>query len=169
MNQDRCRHIDPHFPTSMWHNSTTSPDIAIANNHTFHNCRLQPGSMTSSDHILIIATISCNPLAILIKPRRQFRKADWDGYFNHLAKHDMPTETNPTLEEINSHLDDWTKLIQDATDKFIPTIGYRTPPGIKRLYKTNTNTLRRINQTYIRKRNLTWNLTANKRSEATTT
>ena len=39
--------------------------------------------------------------------------------------------TNPTLEEIDTHLEDWSKLIQDATDKFIPTISYRTLPGIK--------------------------------------
>ena len=81
--------------------------------------------MTSSVHSPIIATISCNPIAIPIKPRRYFKKADWDGYIKHLANHDILTETNPTLEEIYTHLDDWTKLIQDATDKYIPTINYR--------------------------------------------
>ena len=77
INQDRCRYLGPQFPTLMPHNSTTSQDIVIANNQTFHNCKLQPGPMISSDHISIIATtISCNQIAILIKPRRQFRKAE---------------------------------------------------------------------------------------------
>ena len=131
LNDDRCRHIGPQFPTLMTHNSTTSPDIALTNNQTFHNVKLQPGPMTSSDHIPIIATISCNPLAIPIKPRRQFRKADWDGYANHLTDLNLPTEDNPTLEQIDYYLEEWTRHVQDATDKFIPTIRYRTIPGIK--------------------------------------
>ena len=131
LNDDRCRHIGPHFPTLMTHNSTTSPDIALTNSQTFHNVRLQPGPMTSSDHIPIIATISCNPIAIPIKPRRQFRKADWDGYVNYLTDLNLPTDENPTLEQIDYYLEDWTKHVQDATDKFIPIIKYRTIPGIK--------------------------------------
>ena len=115
----------------MRHNNTASPVIAITNNQAFYNCRLQSGPMTSSDYNPIIATISYNPIAIPIKPRRQFRKSDWDGYINYLANYDIPTETNPTLKEIDSHINGWTKLIRYATDKFIPTTIYRTLAGIK--------------------------------------
>ena len=87
--------------------------------------------MTSSDYIPIIATISCNSITIPIKLRRQFRKADWDGYVRHLANHNLPTLTKPTLDEIDTQLDDCTKLILDATDKFIPTIRYMTIQVIK--------------------------------------
>lgn len=77
LNDDGCRHIGPQFPTTMTHNIRTFRNIALINNQTFHKVRLQPGPMTSSDHILIITTISGNPIAIPVNPRRQLRKADW--------------------------------------------------------------------------------------------
>ena len=131
INSDKCRHLGPTFPTYISHNSTTSPDIVLSNNKTFHNIGLRPGPMTSSDHIPIIATITCKPIAIPIKPRLQFSKANWDLYKDLLKDVTIPTEQNPTLEEIDNYLETWTKHIQDATDKAIPTITQRNPPGLR--------------------------------------
>ena len=132
----KCTHIGPYFPTLITHNSTTSPDIVLTNNKAFHNIHLQPGPITPSDHIPIIATISANPIQIPIRPRRSFYRANWTQYKQTLSQHTVPTQTDPTLEEIDTHLDNWTKHIQDATDTSIPTITHRIIPGIKPTHET---------------------------------
>ena len=128
---NKATYIGPNFPTLIRHNSASSPDIVLTNTKTFHNIHLTPGPITPSDHIPIIATISINPIQIPILPRKSFHKADWEGYTQHLSHITPPTDPHPTLEDIDTELDSWTKHIKEASDLFIPTIKYRTVPGIK--------------------------------------
>jgi hypothetical protein len=128
---DKCRHVGPHFPTLIRHNSTTSPDIVLTNDKTFHNLHLKPGPLTPSDHIPLIAVITVQPILIPIKPRKSFHKADWDNYKRQLADVITPNDPHPTLEDIDTYLDDWTDKIKQATEDNIPTITHRTLPGIK--------------------------------------
>ena len=138
-----CKHVGPHFPTLIRHNSATAPDIVLTNNKTFHNLHLQPGPLTPSDHTPIIATITCSPIQIPIKPRKCMHKANWNQYKTDLSTITLPTEPNPTLEEIDEYLDTWTNHVQTASDKNIPTLKYRTIPGVR-----PTNETRRIQQQY---------------------
>ena len=126
-----CQYAGPHFPTFITHNSTTSPDIVLTNNRVFHNLYLQPGPLTSSDHIPIVATITVSPIQIPIRPRKCIHRANWTQYKADLSNIHPPTEPNPTLEEIDEQLDNWTRHIQNASDKNIPTIKNRIIPGIK--------------------------------------
>ena len=129
-NNDTIRHLGPNFPTLTRHNSSTSPDTVWSNNRTFHNIHLKPGPFTSSDHIPIIATITCNPIQIPIRPRLQIAKADWDAYTDKLTNNTLPTNPHPLIEEIDDYLDIWTNEIKQTATETIPTIRYRTIPGV---------------------------------------
>lgn len=128
---DNCHYVGPHFPTLLRHNSTTSPDIVLTNTRTFHNLHLTPGPLTPSDHIPIIARITTHPIRIDIKPRKTFHRADWDGYKRQLQDVETPTNPYPRLEDIDDYLQEWTRLVQDASDDNIPTIRQRIVPGLK--------------------------------------
>ena len=131
IDSDRCRHVGPDFPTFLRQNCSTSPDIVLTNNRVFHNIDLRPLPITPSDHIPIIATITCNPILIKIKCRRQYSKANWTDYKNSMTNFDPPDGPHPTLEDIDAHIDSWRKIIHQATELHIPKINYRTIPGIK--------------------------------------
>ena len=126
-----CTHIGPFFSTFITHRSTTSPDIILQNNLAFHNTHFQPGPLTPSDHIPIIATISVNPIQIPIKTRPHYHRADWDSFKDILSTTDVPDDPLPTLEDIDNYLDDWTTKIKTASQITIPNITHRIIPGIK--------------------------------------
>ncbi|NJL51981.1 MAG: hypothetical protein HC930_06695 [Hydrococcus sp. SU_1_0] len=134
--RDKCIHIGPYFPTLFTHRSATSPDIALQNTNAFHNIHLKPGPITPSDHIPIIITISANPIQIPILPRPSFHNANWNAYKETLSQHNMPMKQNPTLEEIDTYLQNWTQHIHDASNIAIPTITHRIIPGIKPNHET---------------------------------
>jgi hypothetical protein len=127
---DLCRHEGPDFPTLLRHNATTSPDIVLTNHLAFHNFHLRPGPITPSDHIPIIATLTCNPIQIPIKPRKSIHRANWEQYATDLSNIHIPTDPHPTLEQIDDSLDQWTEAIKKASDDNLPTLKYRTIPGI---------------------------------------
>lgn len=135
--QNKCTHIGPFFPTYIGHNSTTTPDIALSNQYTFHNAHFTPGPPTPSDHIPIIITISANPIQIPIKPRMHFHKANWTEFKESLKHINPPPITNSySLNEIDQHITDWTNAITNASNKSIPTLTHRIIPGIKPNHQT---------------------------------
>ena len=141
--ENKCKHDGPFFPTLLRHNSSTSPDIILSNYKTFHNTYSYPGPMTPSDHISIVFTVSSDPIQIPIKPRQSIHKANWQQYQNDLSGLQPPTEHYPLLTDIDNHLDTWTKAVIKASEDNIPTLRYRTVPGIK-----PNDTIRTIQQEY---------------------
>lgn len=137
ISQNKVVYIGPHFPTVITHNGSTSPDIALTNRNAYHNIHLHPGPLTPSDHIPIIATISAKPIYIPIKPRKSFHRANWEQYKQQLETVPIPTEPNPTLEEIDQSLEQWTLEILNADKDTIPTIEARAIPGIKPTHEMN--------------------------------
>ena len=127
----QCFHIGPYFPTYLTHNYASSPDLVLKNKHAHHNINIQPGPITPSDHIPILVTISTNPIQIPIATRPHYHKANWSQYKNELSNITLPTVHHLTLNEIDNHLDTWTKAIVNASNRNIPTISYRIIPGIK--------------------------------------
>jgi len=132
IDQNKCKILGPNFPTFLTYRSTTSPDIVISNMMSFHNTHFSPGPLTPSDHIPIVMTISADPIQIPIRPRRSFYNADWDNYKTTLNRQNFAPLDSPTLEEIDNRLDEWTKAVQDATDRHVPTIHHRTIPGLRK-------------------------------------
>ena len=127
----KLQHIGPNFPTFITNRSSTKPDIVLGNKEIFHNILLEPGPVTSSDHIPIVAKITANPILIPIQPRIQIAKANWSGYANELSQHEIPHLENVTTAEIDAQLDSWTNKVQEASRKHIPTIDFRITPGTK--------------------------------------
>ena len=127
----KCFHIGPYFPTILSHNYTSAPDIVLKNNNAHHNINIQPGPLTPSDHIPLLITISTNPIQIPITPRPHYHKADWDRYKTELSSINLPTDDQLSLEEIDQHLDHWTQSIINTSKRTIPTLKYRTIPGIQ--------------------------------------
>ena len=141
ISQNKLQHLGPFFPTYMTHRSTTSPDMVFANNKHFHNIHLTPGPLTSSDHIPIIAKITANPIQIPIKPRRQFRKANWPAFKQDLENINIDIPDNATPNDIDKALDTWNTHVNAASDRHIPTLQYRVVPGVK-----STETTRLLQQ-----------------------
>lgn len=137
MSQGKLRHIGPHFPTFLKHNSSTTPDIAFTNTRVFHNIHMNPGPVTSSDHIPVIATITVNPITIPIIPRPQFSRADWDNYKLELQDLTVPENAHPTKADIDSYLQVWTDKITLGTANHIPTLTHRIIPGVRPNNETN--------------------------------
>lgn len=129
--ENKLTHLGPHFPTFVNTNAATNPDIVLGNNKIFHNLHLTPGPCTPSDHIPIIAKISGNPIQIPIRPRLQYAKANWDNYKYDLTNTPEINLQNATTQQIDKALNTLTKNIQEASNKHIPKIRYRIPPGAK--------------------------------------
>ena len=51
---NKLKHSGPDFPTFFSHNPSSTPDIILANNKTYHNKQITPGSITPSHHIPIL-------------------------------------------------------------------------------------------------------------------
>ena len=147
LEENRITHLGPHFPTYIHTRACTSPDIVLANRHAFYNIQLQPGPITSSDHVPIIAQISANPIQIPIKPRPNFRRANWEGFKTELEQYPTPNLNNAEPKIIDRAIDNWTKQIQTAANNHIPTLKYRIPPSL-RPNNTITNIQNQLDRIY---------------------
>ena len=127
--QEKLKHLGPHFPTYVNSRFATSPDIVLSNYNTYHNIHLTPGPVTASDHIPIIAKISLSPIQIPIRPRPQLSKADWPKIKEELENIAIPTKENPTKNDIDSYVKQWNEAMKRAMEKHTPTLNYRLIPG----------------------------------------
>ena len=127
----KALHLGPHFPTFIGSRSRTTPDIVLSNNKAFLNYYLQEGPLTSSDHLLVICTISTSPIQHEITPRLNTRAADWEGYCKSLEQYPPPTLQNATLEEIDEEVEKLQTAITTAARRFIPMTRYKTVPHMQ--------------------------------------
>ena len=113
----------PNFNTFFSSNHTSSPDIILTNNKTYHNMEIKPGPTTSSDHIPIIITISTQAIKIPVIPRPIYSKANWETFANETKEIHNNINTNPHMssEQLNTSLQQWTTAIRDAMKTHIPT------------------------------------------------
>ena len=84
--------------------------------------------MTSSDHLPIILTVSTDPILIPIKPRPSYKQANWDGYTQYLSDNPTIDLQNGSLQDIDNAIETVTRQIQDATQRYIPTVHHRPVP-----------------------------------------
>ena len=141
------------FPTIVNNNGIGIPDIVLTNQSFNMNLHLQPGPLTPSDHTPIIATISTNPIQVPIKPRLQLHRADWSKFKSLLSIHNPTIPPNPSTEQIDKLISEWTDKIQAASKQSIPTIYNRAAPGVKsdntieflqKLYRTLQNSINKL-------------------------
>ncbi len=126
INQGKLMHIGPHFPTFIRQGTATNPDKVFTNKHCYHNTHLEPGNVTSSDHLPIILKISTKPFYHKQKETYQFHKADWD-YFKNILENNIEVTTlnNYTPAQIENEVNKWLITVKTAMEKSIPRSTYR--------------------------------------------
>ena len=122
LNSGKLIHLGPNFNT--FHNAlgSSTPDIVLANNKIYHNFTITQGPITSSDHLPIILNITTNKITRPIPSTLNTKVANWDNFVNEI------NTNTPTLsltgqwnkEELDSKLDNWYTIIENAIDNNIP-------------------------------------------------
>ena len=151
MNLGKLYHIGPNFKTFLGRHQGT-PDIILTNNKAFHNYYIQPGPLTTSDHLPIVLTLSTSPIQIPRKHTKlDMRHADWIGYRQDLLTYEIPDFQNMELHHIDNEINQLHETIKTTANKHIPKTSYRTLPHIHRNDKIRliqtmfTNTIQHIN------------------------
>ena len=155
MGARRLRHLGPYFPTYIRQNAATTPDIIIANNLAHHNIHTKQGDITTSDHMPIITRISTNPIQIPAPQRRNYNRANWEGFKTtlHNTPDPPPLAPNTPTSTIDTLVDTWYTDIQAAVDEHIPMTSHRTLPHYKdthqlKLLKTQYVAIQQYSQTH---------------------
>ncbi len=114
-------HIGPHFPTYICHGAATNPDKILANKQHYLNITIEPGNITSSDHIPIIFTMATQPF-LIPQPKTYIRnKANWDGFQTVLDNKIQVKELdNYNNHDIKNEVKSWMNTTKEAMDIYIP-------------------------------------------------
>lgn len=121
-------HIGPNFKTFITSRSSGTPDIILTNNKFTHNIHVQPGPITSSDHIPVLIKISTSPIQIPVTPRPNYNRANWENFTAELERMPTPELNGQPVDCIDEKLSTWTEAIKTAMRNHIPIIRYRTLP-----------------------------------------
>lgn len=136
-------HLGPDFTTYITGGRSGTPDIVLGNARHLHNMYIQPGSLTTSDHLPVVIRLSGSPIQVPTQPRYKLNKANWDAFRAELARVERPDINLTPAENINSEMNKWFSLIMNAMDKYIPKTRYKTLP-----HPRTTNEIRNIQQQY---------------------
>ncbi len=126
INQGKMFHLGPFFPTFIRGNSATNPDKIFSNKHHYLNYIIEPGNITSSDHIPIIFRLSTKPFIIDTPPIYKTNKANWDKFKEIIDERITPINLNGNdLSEVENENTKWFKTITYAMDMAIPKTNYK--------------------------------------------
>lgn len=125
-------HLGPHFNTFFRQNVLSKPDKVFSNKHNYLNTHLEPGDITTSDHIPIILSISTEPILIKKPETYNYKKADWELFQRILQeKINIIDFQNKNLEYLDQQLENWVFNIKLAMMKSIPKTNYNIIYQIK--------------------------------------
>ena len=121
INRGRMLHIGPHFPTYISHRASTNPDKIFANKHHYLNTNIEPGEITSSDHIPIKFTLATKPLIVPQPKIYKLNKANWDAFKTVLDNKIQVKDLDKcNTNEIETEIKNWMDTIKEAMEKYIP-------------------------------------------------
>lgn len=86
-------HLGPKFPTFFNHTSGTTPDLILSNNKIYHNTKIEPGPLTSSDHLPILFTITARAITETTPRIIVYSKTNWD-LFREVVERNIPENEN---------------------------------------------------------------------------
>nr|XP_027225444.1 uncharacterized protein LOC113817596 [Penaeus vannamei] len=138
------------FPTLIRHNSTTTPDLVIKNRYGNFNTHLSQGKITTIDHLPVQAIISTSPIMIPKQPTKDYKKADWEKYKEHLSNTRTIQLHNKPCTEIDKAVEQCEKEILAAKEDCIPNKVFTTIPHHKSNH--HLNVLKNLYQEIIRRR-----------------
>ena len=128
IDNNKLKHIGPDFSTFLSHNASTTPDIVLTNNKTYHNIQIQPGPITLSDHIPILIKITSQPIKIDTPPTYIINKTNRDLFSREVQNKTRNINTDPYMNQQNleKSLEDWIHAITETMIECIPTKTYKT-------------------------------------------
>lgn len=123
-NDNKLSHLGPNFPTFLNNDNGTTPDIILSNHKAYHNMKIQPGPLTSSDHIPIIVHITANAIKEPTISRFVYKNADWE-LFKEMVERNSPSEEDWSdlegMELVDRKLDLWYDSVGKSMQIAIPT------------------------------------------------
>ena len=125
-------HLGPHFNTYFKQNVVSIPDKVLTNKHNYLNTYIEPGDITTSDHIPIILRISTEPILIKKTETYNYNKADWDLFKSILnGKININDLQNLNIQQLEHEIRVWVYNIKQAITRTIPKTNYNTIYQIK--------------------------------------
>ncbi|ROT68973.1 hypothetical protein C7M84_012828 [Penaeus vannamei] len=134
----RLTHLGPHAPTFIRDNSSTTPDIVLANTQANLNHHITTDDVTSSDHLPVILTLSTNPIMVPTPPREILKHANWEGFKQALEHTHTPDLEGQPTHTIDHHLNQWYTDIQTAREANIPKTTFKTLVHYKETHRLKT-------------------------------
>ena len=119
----RLHRLGPSTPTFHAYNSIkgTTPDIILANRHTYHNHFHEVLPASTSDHLPIKLTVSTKPITKIVKGENR-KRADWLEYTNHIKNQmELPDLRRASQFEICQEVCKAVDTIMEARHLYIPT------------------------------------------------
>ena len=151
LNNNHFNLLGPNFKTFISTNGSGRPDLVLANRNHIFNTQIEPGFISSSDHLPVFFTVSVHPLQTPAKENYEYNKANWDLYKDHIERN-MKEVTNlqgKMLKDIDNELKQWHKEIENAINQSVPKSRNKTLPHYR-----NTENIRNIKTRYKNLKNL---------------
>ena len=122
-------HLGPDYSTMV--RGRGRPDIALCNAMAHLNFNIQPGEVTTSDHLFNIITISTKAIVSSPRTTRKIKETDWDAFAeeatselrlnNRLTAVSQSSQTTSYTEaEINENLNEWMEIVKTVMERKIP-------------------------------------------------
>lgn len=125
----RLRHLGPDFNTYFLGTKSGKPDVVLSNRYAHHNIRLEPGEVTSSDHIPIEMRVSSSPIQIPIRPRKATGKANWQQFSTLCQELVVGDLVGCDRKGVDGRIGGFLQQMARIVDKVTPVIRYRTLPS----------------------------------------
>ena len=120
INRNVITHIGPDFNTLT--TKKGRPDIILVNRYNIFNTATYEGEITTSDHIPLVMKISTRPIVKNLIKRKDYRRADWEGYRDSLENkvgeqaREIPFENQRiNIDTINKSLERWMKVVHSLS------------------------------------------------------
>ena len=128
IDNNKLKHIGPDFPTFYSYNTSTTPDIILTNNKTYHNLQIHPGPLTPSDHIPLLIKITSQPIKIDTPPIYILKNTNWETFSREVQSKTRSINTDPYMNQqtLDKSLKDWINAITESMKENIPTKTYKT-------------------------------------------
>ena len=84
MRRNKLRFLGPDFATLA--SGRGKPDLMFSNQHGHFNTQIEPGPLTTSDHIPLIITIATKQIIIHMPEHYQYGKAKWERYMTEVEE-----------------------------------------------------------------------------------
>ena len=134
LNRNLLTFIGPDFPTLLTGRMTGKPDIILTNRHHHFNTLIQPGPLTSSDHLPVLFKLTTRPIIIPATVHPNYSEADWDLFKDTLIQTlGNDYQEPPVLDKnyIDQKITFWYNAIANAKSVAIPNKERKLLPSPK--------------------------------------